>query len=58
MVEEMLAMRGLDATYETIRRWAEIFGLDFAAAMRRRAPRRDDKWRLDEVIVSIAGKKH
>ena len=32
MVEEMLAMRGLDVTDETIRRRAEKFGLDFAAA--------------------------
>lgn len=26
--------------------------------MRRRALGRGDKWRLDEVVVSIAGKKH
>src|SRR6266478_8515253 len=25
---------------------------------RRRAPRRGDKWHLDEVVISIAGKKH
>lgn len=58
MVEEMLAMRGIDVTYETIRRWADKFGQNFAASMRRRAPQRGDKWHLDEVVVTIAGKKH
>lgn len=58
MVEEMLAARGVDVTYETIPRWAEKFGRDFAGAMRRRAPQRGDKWHMDEVVVSIAGTKH
>jgi putative transposase len=58
MVEEMLAARGVDVTYETIRRWADKFGREFARHMRRRAPRRGDKWHMDEVVVSIAGKKH
>src|SRR5712671_5528329 len=26
--------------------------------IRRRAPRRGDKWHLDEVVISFAGKKH
>ncbi len=58
MVEEMLAMRGIDVTHETIRQWAEKFGRQFAADIRRRAPQRGDKWHLDEVVVSITGKKH
>jgi len=57
MVEEMLAMRGIDVSHETIRQWAEKFGRQFAADLRRR-PQRGDKWHLDEVVVSIAGKKH
>ena len=57
MVEEMLAARGVDVTYETVRRWADKFGREFANQMRRRATRRGDKWHLDEVVVSIAGKK-
>jgi putative transposase len=43
MVEEMLAARGVDVTYETIRRWAEKFGRDFSSSIRRRAPQRGDK---------------
>jgi putative transposase len=43
MVEEMLAARGVDVTYETIRRSAEKFGGDFSSSIRRRAPERGDK---------------
>ena len=45
-------------TYETIRQWGLKFGQEFANRIRRRAPRRGDKWHLDEVVLSIAGKKH
>ena len=58
MVEEMLAARGISVTYETIRQWGLKFGQEFATRIRRRAPRRGDKWHFDEVVVSIAGKKH
>src|ERR1700737_766008 len=58
MVEEMLAARGISVTHETIRQWGLKFGREFANRIRRRAPRRGDKWHLDEVVVSIAGKKH
>lgn len=58
MVEEMLAARGISVTYETIRQWGLKFGREFANHIRRRAPRRGDKWHLDEVVITIAGKKH
>jgi putative transposase len=58
MVEEMLAVRGISVTHETIRRWGLKFGREFANRIRRRAPRRGDKWHLDEVVISVAGKKH
>src|SRR5882762_11286750 len=57
MVEEMLAARGISVTHETIRQWGLKFGREFAGRIRRRAPRRGDKWHLDEVVISIAGKK-
>src|SRR3954454_8791304 len=47
MVEEMLAARGISVTYETIRQWGLKFGREFANRIRRRAPRRGDKWHLD-----------
>jgi putative transposase len=58
MVEEMLAARGISATHETIRRWSLEFGREFANRIQRRAPRRGDKWHLDKVVISIAGKRH
>jgi transposase-like protein len=38
--------------------WGLKFGREFADRIRRRAPRRGDKWHLDEVVISFAGKKH
>ncbi len=58
MVEEMLAACGVEVAHEAIRQWAEKFRQEFAAASHRRSPHRADKWHLDEVVVSIAGKKH
>src|SRR5882757_10041818 len=58
MVEEMLAARGISVTHETIRQWGLKFGREFAGRIRQRAPLRGDKWHLDEVVISIAGKKH
>lgn len=59
MVEDMLAARGIIVTHQTIRNWAEKFGRQFAKGLKRRsAGRFGDKWHLDEVVVTIAGKKH
>ena len=58
MVEEMLAAHGIAVTYETIRQRGLKFGREFASRIRRRAPRRGDKWHLDEVVITIAGEKH
>src|SRR5215213_3100098 len=59
MVEEMLAARGIVVSHETVRQWGLIkFGQGFANGIRRRLPRPGDKWHLDEVRITIAGKKH
>jgi putative transposase len=58
MVEEMLAARGILVSHETVRQWTTKFGQDFANQIRRRHPAPGDKWHLDEVVISIAGKKH
>ncbi len=47
-VEEMLAERGLDVSYETIRRWFLTFGSIIAANLRRTRPKPSDHWHLDE----------
>ena len=56
-VEDLLAERGVDVSYETVRRWALKFGLDYARKLRRLRPRSDGRWHLDEVFVSINGKR-
>ena len=58
MVEEMLAARGIIVSHETVRQWALKFGQAFANQIRRRLPQPGDKWHLDEVVITIAGKKH
>ncbi len=55
-VEDMLSQRGIDVSYETVRRWSFKFGLAYARKLRRSHPRADTRWHLDEVFVSINGK--
>jgi putative transposase len=57
-VEEMLAMRGVAVTYETIREWCLKFGQTYANGLRRRSPRPGDRWHLDEVFLKINGRLH
>jgi putative transposase len=45
-------------SYETIRPWAKKFGPDYARRLCRKQPSRNDIWHLDEVVISIAGRKH
>src|SRR6267154_2230276 len=58
MVADLLVARGIVVSHETVRRWAEKFGRDFANTIRRRAPQFGDKWHLDEAVVTINGRKH
>ena len=55
-VEDLLAERGLDASYETVRRWVLKFGPLFARELRRRPPP-TSRWHLDEMAVTIAGRQ-
>ena len=54
----MLAARGLLVSHETVRQWALKFGQAFADQIRRKLPGAGDKWHLDEVVITIAGKRH
>jgi hypothetical protein len=56
-VEDLLAERGLDISYETVRSWVLKFGPVIARRLRRRRPRPSDRWHLDEMVVRIAGKR-
>src|SRR5450755_3947140 len=48
-VEEMLAERGIETNYETIRCWALKFGRLFAQNLRRSRPKPTGRWHLDEM---------
>ena len=56
-VEEPLVERGIDVSNETIRRWVLKFGRLYAQRLRRSRPKPDDRWHLDEMFVSIRGKR-
>jgi len=59
MVEDMLAARGVIVSHQTVRLWAEKFGRHFANDIRKRSTGKlGNKWHLDEVVITIAGKKH
>ncbi len=57
-VEEMLLVRGIDVSYETIRRWVIKFGPVIARNLRLSQDRPSDVWHLDEVVVKISGRKY
>jgi putative transposase len=54
----MLLERGIFVSYETVRRWALKFGPDYARRRKRKRPSQHDIWHLDEVVITIAGRKH
>ena len=56
--EEMMLARGVDVSYETIRRCSVKSGPLIAHALRGRQPRPGDVWHLDEVVVKIAGRSY
>src|SRR6202045_4511306 len=59
-VEDLLAERGLDISYETVRRWVLKFGPLIARKLRQRRPRPSDRWHLDEMVeahVSMASRR-
>lgn len=58
LVEELLLERGIVVSYETIRRWGKKFGPDYARRLSRKKPSGNDVWHLDEVVITIADRKH
>ncbi len=57
LVEEMLLERGIVLSYKTIHRWALKFSFDYARRLKRKKPGRRDVRHLNEISVSINGKK-
>jgi len=57
-VEDLLAERGLDISYESVRRWFLKFGALIAQNLRRMRPTPSDYWHLDEMVIVIRGRRH
>ena len=55
-VEDLLAERGSDVSYETVRRWVLKFGPLFAQELRQ-GHRPTSQWHFDEMAVLIAGEQ-
>jgi putative transposase len=57
-VEDLLAERGIDVSFQTVAEWATKFGLKIAQLRRRSRGNFADKWRLDEMVVATKRKKY
>ena len=55
-VEELMAERGVDVSYETIRKWVDKFGRTYAKRIKFRTERPSPVWHLDEIYTKINGK--
>ena len=56
-VEDLLAQRGITVSYEAVRLWCIKFGPEYARRLKRRQSRLGDTWYLDEVFVTIQGRR-
>jgi putative transposase len=56
-VEDLLAERGLMVSNESIRRWVLKFGPAIARNLRETRPKAHNRWHLDEMVISIAGRR-
>ena len=56
-VEDLMAQRGIDVSYETIRCWTRKFGQHFAHNLRQSRPAPTGRWHLDEMVVKIGGQR-
>ena len=57
-VEDLLAERGLDISYESVRRWFLKFGSQIAQNIRRARATPSDYWHLDEMVIVIRGRRY
>ena len=55
-VEELMIERGVDVSYETLRRWIDKFDSTYAKRIKSRSESPSPVWHLDEVYTKINGK--
>jgi putative transposase len=57
-IEELLAARGINVSYETVRSWCFKFGNQYCGQIRKGRGQLGDTWFLDEVFIKINGVLH
>jgi putative transposase len=57
-IEELLALRGIAVSCETIRNWCRKFGQRYCKLLKKKGGRLGDTWYLDEVFIDINGVLH
>jgi len=57
-VEDLLAERGIGVGRETIRKWVNRSGRQFARCVRRDRPKPNSKYHLDEAVIVIGSVKY
>ncbi len=56
-VEELMAQRGIDVSYETTRCWTIKFGPLIARRLKKRRAPPTGRWHLDEMVCKIGGRR-
>jgi len=56
-IEDLLAERGIEVSYESIRLWCNKFGPQYARRLKRRHRGYGDTFYIDEVFVKIRGQQ-
>ena len=57
-INELMLERGMEISHESIQRWGIKFGAVLGKRLKRRSPRRGDKWHCDEVCLVVNKKKY
>jgi putative transposase len=57
-IEDLLAERGINVSYEAIRLWCIRFGPKYAARLKKKHQGYGDTYFIDEVFIKIDGKQH
>jgi len=57
-IEDLLAQRGINVSYEAIRLWCNRFGPKYAARLKKKHKGYGDTFFIDEVFIKIDGKQH
>lgn len=57
-IVDLLAERGIEVSYESIRLWCNKFGPEYSKRLKRKHQGFGDTFYIDEVFVKIRGKQH